>query len=160
MVLTEKRKTRAEGLYWIWQSKALIKHELVSLLPYMYCSVSCLPPLTVSHSLPCIFCKSRPGVFTAPPKWQNDWVMYECNSACCDVSYIMWEVRRCSRFHVCCKPTDGETLEMHCARWDVSTAVKTNKKMSCLQAWDMLAWDAITAGTQIKRSVGCFFFCF
>ncbi len=82
MVLTEKLKTRAEGLYWIWLSKALIKHELVSLLPYMYCSLSSLPPLTVSYSL-----RARADLvfLQAPPKWQNDWVMYECNSACCDV---------------------------------------------------------------------------
>ncbi len=119
-----------------WTGISLALYVLQCLLP---------PSLTVSHSLPCIFCKSRPGVFTAPPKWQNDWVMYECNSACCDVSYIMWEVRRCSRFHVCCKPTDRETLEMHCARWDVSTAVKPTKNVlfAGLRWPNTLAWDAI-----------------
>lgn len=47
----ENWKTRAisNGLCWTWKSKALIKHEPVSLLPYMYCSLppspSLIPPV-------------------------------------------------------------------------------------------------------------------
>lgn len=58
-----KDRSNLNGLYWTWKSEALIKHELVSFLPYMYCSI---PPFPHRLSFsPCIFCKSRRGFYSS-----------------------------------------------------------------------------------------------
>lgn len=107
-----KDQSNLNGLYWTWKSKALIKHELVSFLPYMYCSI---PPFPHRLSFSRAFSARADVVFTAPPKWQNDWVMYECNSACCDVSYIMWALEAWLHDAVE-RPTDRQTeRHLRCA---------------------------------------------
>lgn len=91
--------------------------------------------LCILQSPPPLFppCNSRHEIFTAPSN-DSDWVMCECNSACCDESDIMWALE--ARLNDTCALLHGadrglrlhhvlrhglmwQTLEMHSARPDV-----------------------------------------